>query len=466
MGKETKKKKEVSEILKAHSTDWHNAKDVVPEAGKHVAIRFVNRRHVYDENDKEIYYVEDEKIGTFLRDINDPDNIASGRWSIDPPYPKYDYSPIAKDDKLLEGTIVTHWREVSEEDLERYRTRFSLANASMKDYGTLKLEVDREHEEVVYRALLWGASSLGRLAGKNEMMLALHGILYDLTYCIDSDEYIENGKVHKFHALKDPEVEDPEGEEELIRKLSKEEIVKATLELTAELAKVYTSNEEDSEKVQTKLLYEYMKNYNISNEECESLMSIIKKIENTIKGIKPAAEDFMNPPVEPEEGSEVYDELHKMATEGFKDINLEDFDVRPENIDAAMGLIKKFQEEMEYRIIDGEAYHRIDMFNNDMSGLGVPLRAVLDKEHGKVTIKPTKRLADALSQNEYKSGTARLVLIRYPRFAVSMIEKGLLKPGEYDEGLYKSSKEYYDNLEKGIIPKEESEGDDENDGSE
>lgn len=426
MGNEDKKKKlEGSNILESNVDKWHNIKDIRPGAGQHVAIRLVNKHWIYKEDDEKIYYVEDEKQGVFVKDYEHPDDPTKGRWVIDPPHPKYDYGPISREDKLLEGTVVTHWREITDEEIFEYQRRLSLSTAYMGDYEKLRLEVDKKHEEVVYRAIIHAAAALSKRAieENDRTMLTLHAILYDLASCIDSDEYIEDGTVKKLYELKDPEIEDTGVEEEKNNNLDPFTIIRDTLQYTQLLAETYMAGDEHQSRLQAKLMYEFIKGTGVTTEECEALISIIEKIGGIIKGVS------IDSPVD-----------------------LTNFEVRPENMEIAMKKIAKFQDEMLYRIIDEEARNMIKLFNSEMDKLGVPLHAELDEDHNRIDIRPNEKFSSALKMvvidNEYKSGHARLSLIRYPKFVINLIDKGLLNENDYDHDLYVSSKKYYDDIDK------------------
>lgn len=202
------KKKEISKILR-ETRDWHNIKDKLPDPGQKVVIRFVNKKFIYNETEDEIYYSEDIKVATCIRDYNDPDNIEKCTWSIEPPYPKYDYSPLSNKDKLLDGTVVTHWAIPDDEELEGWMTRFDLIGS----YITLHIETDEDNDEDLYRALMWGASFIARSAPEafndpDSKIKKYYEILCDLQNCMDKNIKIENGVPVRLTPLKDPENED------------------------------------------------------------------------------------------------------------------------------------------------------------------------------------------------------------------------------------------------------------------
>lgn len=170
----TEEKEEVSIILN-EKRDWNDVNNINPDENIPVVVRLVNKNMIYTENKNEVLYAEDIKIG----------ELNNGKWSIIPPYPKYDYSPLTKFGELKEGTIVSHWAEVGADELNGWETRFNRIN----DYK-LKIEVDPEWEENVYRALMWGAAYIAKFGGpdfadEDNELRKLYDILCDMQACID-----------------------------------------------------------------------------------------------------------------------------------------------------------------------------------------------------------------------------------------------------------------------------------------
>lgn len=197
---ERKEKKVVSRVLQ-EERNWISIKDKLPKIGEHVVIRFVNNSILYGETEEEIYPAEDIKIGQLVRDINNP---SKGRFIIDPPFPKYDYSPLTNKEMLGVGTEVTHWAVPFEGELENWAHRLDFN----RSYHHLKLEVDPENEEVVYRALLHGSSFIANAGGEEfakckpgEGMKMLYEILCDLQTCIDKGVSIDDGKYYELPGL-------------------------------------------------------------------------------------------------------------------------------------------------------------------------------------------------------------------------------------------------------------------------
>lgn len=189
-------KTEVSMILQ-QQRDWHDASKELPDANEPVVFRFVNKGKVYAEDDENIIYAEDIKVGRFASNYDDP---SKGVWKIDPPFPKYDFSPLSKNDQLLEGSVVTHWAKVSDEELEGWKTRFD----PIGEYHGLSIRVAPEEEELVYRALLRGANAIARMYNigaadvKNDPqqreIYMMYAVLNDLQFCIDTNSHIVNGE--------------------------------------------------------------------------------------------------------------------------------------------------------------------------------------------------------------------------------------------------------------------------------
>lgn len=230
-------KKEISKILedKNGQRKWISIQDKLPEPNQRVYIRFHNKQFIYDENDEFIYYSEDLKLAKCVRDYQDPDNIEKCVWVIEPPYLKYDYSPLSSKDKLLEGSFVTHWSESTEEEREAWDNQ----DKPFGTYTKLHLEIDDQNEEIIYKAIYHGVSTLGqylmsiqnkfkndinraaeegnvsavkdlKAAMDNEIneIMMYHELLYDLQKCIDYDMKIEDGVIVKLHDGGDPENED------------------------------------------------------------------------------------------------------------------------------------------------------------------------------------------------------------------------------------------------------------------
>lgn len=187
------KKKKISNVLK-ENREWFDINEKIPNQGERVIIRITNDKYIYGEDDNEIYYAEDIKVATFAKSYNSDEC----RFIIDPPYPMFDYSPLSRKDRLLEGTVITHWAYPDEGELEGWDTRFDISH----EYDKLRIEVDPEHAEDVYRAFMWGASFIAQAnaeefksAKPGEGIRRLHETLYDLLACMDKNCYIENGKM-------------------------------------------------------------------------------------------------------------------------------------------------------------------------------------------------------------------------------------------------------------------------------
>lgn len=176
-------KKLVSQIL-TEKREWHDASKEKPTPNTQVVVRMVHPGIIWVENDEEILLAEDQKIATFVRTYDDPNQ---GSWAISPPYPLYDYSPCSNKDRLLDGVIVTHWAIPEEGEIEGYNTRFDQINLFKK----LNLEVDEEHKEDVYRALLWGAAYIQKYCPGEPEAQHLATILYDLQYVLDTSKGID-----------------------------------------------------------------------------------------------------------------------------------------------------------------------------------------------------------------------------------------------------------------------------------
>lgn len=175
----------ISNILK-EPREWFDVKEEkFPDPDQQVVIRICHETMLSGETATEIYPIEDLKVGTYQ----------DGKWTISPPYPKYDYSPLANKAELNEGVNVTHWAVPGETEIEGWNTRFDRIGT----YKKLKIEVDPEHEEDVYRALLWGGAFIAQFGGEEfhmaksgEGLKKLYETLCDLQACIDSPS--DNGE--------------------------------------------------------------------------------------------------------------------------------------------------------------------------------------------------------------------------------------------------------------------------------
>lgn len=207
-------KRRISRIL-AENRDWHNVKDCLPPANHPVVIRFVDNGLAFDENETEILVAEDTKIGRCIRDFNNPDDITKCQWVIDPPFPKYDFSMLSCKEKIRDGSVVTHWAEPTQADLNYYYHQFDFRFK----YDKLRLEVDQETEEEVYKALANASAALSWYYGVKEpeeeelkanwqAAQIWRELLRDLQKCIDDGVYMHNGQILKLSEFKDPEDEE------------------------------------------------------------------------------------------------------------------------------------------------------------------------------------------------------------------------------------------------------------------
>lgn len=184
-------KKEISKLLQ-EDKGWISVDERMPMSGIIVIIRIYNPHYIYHEDKETIYHAEDIKLAQILSDYNDPENKDKMRWSIIPPYPLYDYSPLSKMDQLLDGSIVTHWAEASNKDIEAWRSRFNISDG----YLSLRVETDDDHRQLMYRALMYSLGIVGNayMKEKSDELLAFHIILQDLLNSMDKRIYIKDGK--------------------------------------------------------------------------------------------------------------------------------------------------------------------------------------------------------------------------------------------------------------------------------
>lgn len=154
-----------SKILQ-ENIGWKDVKKEIPLNDERVVARLY-----HDKTDQ-----EDVKVVTYSRDASS--------WNVSPPFPLFDYSPLSKKATLKSGVRVTHWRYPDTEELKFWDERFQ----PIGTYERLSIDVDPEHAEEVYRALIWGASMIYNFADEEHKYLA--DILSDLQACMDTKEEI------------------------------------------------------------------------------------------------------------------------------------------------------------------------------------------------------------------------------------------------------------------------------------
>ena len=170
-------KKQISSYVLREPRRWVSTLEGLPNPDVQVVIRLYDESQIMSETETEIFPAEDLKIGRFTEN----------GWIIDPPYPKYDYSPLSHKGKINENTTVTHWAIPAEGELEGWETRFN----RIREYKKLEIHVDPENEELVYKALLWGGAYIARFAGPemdspDSELRQYYEVLCDLQQYIDS----------------------------------------------------------------------------------------------------------------------------------------------------------------------------------------------------------------------------------------------------------------------------------------
>lgn len=173
----------ISQILK-EKRDWRKTQEELPPVGEKVIIRLCHQTDIYGEDNENIYPVEDVGVG-----VIDENN----KWSMCPPHPRYDYAPLVNKGVIKENVDVTHWALPEKGEIQGWETRFD----QLREYKYLKLEVDADNEEDVYRALMFGAHHLANSLGKdfyekNSEGRKLYEILCDLQHCLDVKEEVPN----------------------------------------------------------------------------------------------------------------------------------------------------------------------------------------------------------------------------------------------------------------------------------
>lgn len=185
------KKKAGSIILTKGEREWNEVGSMMPDPNVPVIIRFENRNMIFAEDENDIIYAEDESVAKILSGSD-----GETKWSIVPPYLKYNYSPLVDKDRLTEDTVVTHWAPISPEELDAWEHRFDI----LGDYSKFSIQVSADYEELVYRSLLNGANLIARSCGGyldaegNELQAAMYAVLSDLQSCIDRNVHVTRGK--------------------------------------------------------------------------------------------------------------------------------------------------------------------------------------------------------------------------------------------------------------------------------
>ena len=173
-------KAEYSPILDDDKWNWHESSVETPNEDKLLYIRIRNDFNTLKSKTTKTF-VEDSRLARWK----------NGEFVLEPPYTKYDFSPLTDRDKFKEGAIVTHWAYASEEDLDMWKKRFEFIHG----YDELVLKVDEYNEEEVYDALVLAAAALSS-ALQNckegdpmiEKLDNAHMIICDLQSCIDQNQ--------------------------------------------------------------------------------------------------------------------------------------------------------------------------------------------------------------------------------------------------------------------------------------
>lgn len=149
-GLPTEKKKVASNILTDRTHTWFDLDKTKPEEDKLYLIRLCNKNKIFIESRTEIVYIEDIKIAKFV----------NNEWSIEGPFPLYDFSPCSKMESINDGCIVTHFAEVNEKEIDQWHHRFDPHHK----YDSLKIYVDDDNIEDFYRALIIASSCISKEA--------------------------------------------------------------------------------------------------------------------------------------------------------------------------------------------------------------------------------------------------------------------------------------------------------------
>lgn len=181
----------ISNVLVADHRTWYCSDEDLPIDDNPVMIRLVDRNQVVNETEEAIIYLEDMKVGRY--------HAESKTWTIEPPFPKYDYSPLSSKETVKENAEISHWSKLRKDELDSWQCRLKPLNA----YSYLTLHVDPEHDEKVYLALIHAMNCIVRVGGEsmfspnsNSELLEHYKVLCDLQAAMDDQIfYSKSNKV-------------------------------------------------------------------------------------------------------------------------------------------------------------------------------------------------------------------------------------------------------------------------------
>lgn len=173
---------EISNIVRYNEDDlWSMIDDNVEIPSGKLLIRIKDPNHTYINSRDSILYVEDQRMAEYK----------DGKWFVDPPYAKYEYSPvIGPDHQILPGMEVTHYKEMSDEDILAWESRFNMNN----DYKDLVFHVDDENEEQIYDALTIALGAIAKLANSTDDEPTKDKFTRAYTRIADIQNLIDTGK--------------------------------------------------------------------------------------------------------------------------------------------------------------------------------------------------------------------------------------------------------------------------------
>ena len=198
-------KKILSNVLSDVNVKWHKVTentDNIP-VGIPLTIRIFNPKIVTNEDDEQVIFAEERRIGVF--DENE-------KWTILAPFPKYNFSSLVDNEgNLTENTVVSHWDVATEKDIDAYMKRLN----NLISWKHLNFECDSSQEESVYKALMFTqdvvrqyyalSTSFGEPDPNTKTMSELSiALLHDLISIIDMGHQIHNENIED---EKIPEVE-------------------------------------------------------------------------------------------------------------------------------------------------------------------------------------------------------------------------------------------------------------------
>lgn len=151
-------KKELSLILQGRSHKWFPIEDTKIIAGNPYIVRLVDKNYIMYETDDELVYREDIQIARFI----------DGKWKIEGPFPKMDFSLCSERENLKNGVEVTHIAYPTEDDVNAFHQRYD----PIYKYNKFIIDVDDNMVDELYHAIIIAKGCMSKMSinfeGNNE----------------------------------------------------------------------------------------------------------------------------------------------------------------------------------------------------------------------------------------------------------------------------------------------------------